>query len=129
MQHDIYSVGVILLEIGLWESFVNYGSSTPGDPGRPLAVPNEKIAHMSLSGEKFRVKRAFQNKEILEMLAEQELPIRMGRKYTDVVLSCLQCLDEGGHAGSKAEFMDEDGLIVGVRFVESILGKVQEISF
>lgn len=25
MQHDIYSLGVVLLEIGLWTSFILYG--------------------------------------------------------------------------------------------------------
>lgn len=129
MQHDIYSVGVILLEIGLWESFVTYDGSDTGGQGYQVPVPNERIAQMSLNGEKFRVKRALQNKEILEELAQQELPIRMGQKYTDVVLLCLQCLDDVDNIGSNTEYVDEDGLIVGVRFVESILDKVQEISF
>jgi hypothetical protein len=127
MQHDIYSVGVILLEIGLWMSFVDYKKS-PDNDGSTFAVPSEKIAHMTLSEEKDRRKAAFDNKAILETLAEEELPVRMGQKYTDVVLSCLQCLDDGENGGSNAEFVDEDGLVIGVRFVESILGKIHEIS-
>jgi hypothetical protein len=128
MQHDIYSVGAILLEIGLWISFVSYEASYY-DNGTTVAVPSEKIAHMSLHEEKDRRNVAFKNKSILETLAEQELPVRMGQRYTDVVLSCLQCLDNGEYGGSNAEFVDEDGLVIGVRFVERILNKVHEISF
>ena len=36
MQHDIYSLGVCLLEIGLWESFVEY-SQEDEELGRPRA--------------------------------------------------------------------------------------------
>jgi hypothetical protein len=129
MQRDIYSVGVILLEIGLWTSLVAYEAPTSSSQGPLVAVPSEKIAHLSFNAEKHRVKAAFHNKDFLEKLAEQELPITMGRKYTEIVLSCLQCLDEGENGESRAEYLDEDGVIVGVRFVESILSKIQQISF
>jgi hypothetical protein len=128
MQHDIYSLGVILLEIGLWTSFVNYERYSDEDEST-VAVPSKMIAHMALGDEKDRRKVAFGNKDILETLAGQELPVRMGQRYTDAVLSCLQCLDGGDIGGSNSEFVDKDGLIIGVRFVESILGKVHEISF
>jgi hypothetical protein len=128
MQHDIYSIGVILLEIGLWTSFVDYRPSTSEAPETIVAVPTKTLTLLSVSEEKDQRKRAFRNMEMLEGLAERELPIKMGRKYTDVVLSCLRCLDEGDNGG-RAEFLDEDGNIVGERFVGSILGKVQEISF
>jgi hypothetical protein len=128
MQHDIYSVGVVLLEIGLWTSFVDYKDSISGDGKPPVAMEGTAIELVSLIKENHPRKRALRIKEILEGLAERELPNKMGQKYTDVVLSCLRCLDSGKGV-IKSEFMDEDGLMVGERFVESILGKVQEISF
>lgn len=128
MQHDIYSVGVVLLEIGLWTSFVKYDASTSRDGQPPVATIGTAIDPVSLIKETHPRKRAVLIKEILEGLAERELPNRMGQKYTDVVLSCLRCLDSGKGV-IRSEFMDQDGLVVGERFVEGILGKVQEISF
>ena len=89
----------------------------------------------------------------------------MGRRYTDVVLLCLRCLDGAGGVGagggasvSEGEtggtktgtgtgtgtgtdmgtgewadgeeegFVDEDGIVIGVRYIERILLRMQEIS-
>ena len=88
----------------------------------------------------------------------------MGRKYTDIVLLCLRCLDKpgkvsqaasagmgesvenlagesvdtlgGGGWGEEGEdvvgefrdVLDEDGIIVGVKYIEKVLLKMQEIS-
>lgn len=76
------------------------------------------------------------------------LPARMGRKYADIVLSFLRCLDsppplglliegEGWEddkvscfniGGEFEDVCDEDGILVGVRYIEKILLKMQEIS-
>ncbi len=76
------------------------------------------------------------------------LPARMGRKYADIVLLCLRCLDsppplgltvegeggdddKGSDCGTGGEFedvFDEDGIVVGVKYIEKILLKMQEIS-
>ena len=65
----------------------------------------------------------------------------MGEKYTNIVLLCLRCLDkekdntaevaEGGEEEGIGEFrdvLDEDGIIVGVKYIEKVLLKMQEIS-
>lgn len=71
----------------------------------------------------------------------------MGRKYADIVLLCLRCLDSpppfgqtvegeegeddrGSHStgGQFDDVFDEDGIVVGVRYIEKILLKMQEIS-
>lgn len=112
MQHDIYSLGVCLLEIGLWESFVQYdntGKNVTGgidivnDPGaKGPALPLHTHSH-------------------LLALAESKLPRRMGSKYAGVVKTCLTCLDEGNEDFSNdSEFSDEDGIVVGVRYVEKV---------
>lgn len=43
MQHDIYSLGVCLLEVGLWESFVEYtGENEKEAPGsKPQTIPGK----------------------------------------------------------------------------------------
>jgi hypothetical protein len=79
---------------------------------------------------------AAENKKLFENLAEQELPGRLGRRYTDIVLLCLRCLDSGSGTGENAkgfgvdsaDWTDEDGLVIGVTFIENVLEKMQEIT-
>ena len=153
MQHDIYSLGVLLLEIGLWKSFISYPAypaaeetldpslysismstadtkSTLLDEVNP--TPPDFIAdHAEIKDVR---KRATAIKAHLVFLAEEMLPARMGRKYTDIVLLCLQCLDRGtslaevGDDGGFEDLVDEDGIVVGVEYIENVLLKIQEIS-
>jgi hypothetical protein len=134
MQHDIYSLGVVLLEIGLWISFVQEdfeGNSRQPIPSSILEPENLRRAWNPLAA-------AAENKQKLEGLAARELPPRLGKRYADIVLLCLRCLDsvdgkEGGEKGFKVStvdltWMDEDGIVIGVRFIESVLMKMQEIT-
>jgi len=159
MQHDIYSLGVVLLEIGLWESFLSYrpllSSSSPDDfeaKSEPKLdehnpIPSDFIAQQRL--EKDIRKRATAIKTELISLASRKLPPRMGYKYTNIVLLCLRCLDQGTPRGSRTsssdtasdaeslsagagfeevDMLDEDGIVVGVKYIEAILLRIQEIS-
>ncbi|KAK4043823.1 hypothetical protein C8A01DRAFT_43378 [Parachaetomium inaequale] len=118
MQHDIYSLGVCLLEIGMWEPLVEY-SGNDADP-----IP-----------EYGRVCRDFAEteqpwicfKDYLVGLAQNELPRRMGDRYADVVVTCLTCLDRDSSFGDQGEVSDADGILVGVCFIETIFGQLNEI--
>ncbi|KAI0401988.1 hypothetical protein F4802DRAFT_392145 [Xylaria palmicola] len=109
MQHDIYSLGVCLLEIGLWESFVEYTTEdeVPGPPraklGRTYAdfrtwlQANSLITPSTRRGDisvEFLDTIAFRLKDYLVEKARTALAPRMGEKFAGVVLSCLTCLDE-----------------------------------
>lgn len=56
--------------------------------------------------------------------------MRMGDKYTAVVITCLICLDADneGFAGEE-EMKDDDGILIGVQFIERVLLKLSGISF
>ncbi|KAL4910539.1 hypothetical protein BDW74DRAFT_172010 [Aspergillus multicolor] len=72
---------------------------------------------------------ATQIKDILVELAGKNLPRLMGRIYTEVVVSCLTCLDKDNQLfGDEKEFQDEDGIQVGVRYIEKILFELERIS-
>lgn len=155
MQHDIYSLGVVLLEIGLWTSFVVYEVHVDS-PMPPSAARNSilgptnstvEITTLKVAG---KSKVAAGTKATLEQLAEKELPLRLGRKYTDIVLLCLRVLDAGSddedgddvegfgvgieekqwsiNSSESQSMMDEDGLVIGVRYIENVLTKIQEIN-
>lgn len=46
------------------------------------------------------------------------LPAVMGQIYSDVVISCLTCLDKRNQRfGDEREYEDDDGTLVGVRYI------------
>jgi hypothetical protein len=122
MQHDIYSLGVSLLEIGLWTSFVVQGSSPDSfAPGLALNI-NGFLA------EKNQRKKATEIKRTLVDMASNRLPNKMGWKYTNIVLSCLTCLDKANNGfGNEDQFMDEDRILVGVRYIETVRSGLSQL--
>lgn len=120
MLHDVYSLGVCLLEIGLWASFVHYAL---GSNGESLILPGmlEIAAVPKMRDER---KRAFELMRILTDLAVLKLPSCMGDKYTSLVVSCLSCLDRG--SAFMSDDMD-DGVDLGARYVQQVLNEVEEI--
>jgi hypothetical protein len=101
MQHDIYSLGVCLLEIGLWKSFVAGDSSSPILLSELSSVANIK-AHFTA-------------------LAKESLPSAMGEKYTGVVVNCLTCMEpDNVDFGDENEFKDEFGIGIGVKYIEKV---------
>lgn len=113
MQHDIYSLGVCLLEIGMWRTLVTYSSTNEANSPQLLPPPNYT--------EKNEVIKAESLKDTLIGIARRELPSCMGDKYTDIVVSCLTCLDEDNpEFGDKTQFEDEDGITIGVRYIQKV---------
>jgi hypothetical protein len=137
MQHDIYSLGVCLLELGLWASFVDYGEDDPplpkyGQLHRDF-VAWAKTASVELEEQPPNVaylgSTAILLKQYLLKLARTALLQRMGEIYAEVVVTCLTCLDENNDDfGEEAEFIDADEVLVGVRFIEKVLGRLNEIT-
>ncbi|KAL8784510.1 MAG: hypothetical protein Q9195_009020 [Heterodermia aff. obscurata] len=115
MQHDIYSLGICLLEIGLWTSFV-----IPDDfgfqPGPALSI-NQALSM------KDKVKAAFDIKRQLTDMALTALPLSMGTRYANLVVACLTCLDpdETNRFGKKEDLQDEDGVVVGIQYIEKVV--------
>jgi hypothetical protein len=119
MQHDIYSLGVCLLEIGLWSSSV--GQNHPPSPSVDIS---EELTSSNPTQAATRIKQKLIDK------AKVDLPSRMGKKYTEVVVSCLTCLDSGttNMFENEDDLYDEDGILVGVAFFEKILMKLDDIA-
>ena len=89
MQHDVYSLGVVLLEIGLNTSFVTW----PQGPEERLG-PNPRLEVADLISKRAHFGKAAAIKQKFVFMAETILPNTFGQKYSDVVLSCLTCLDK-----------------------------------
>ncbi|KAL9622241.1 MAG: hypothetical protein Q9160_003424 [Pyrenula sp. 1 TL-2023] len=114
MQHDIYSLGICLLEVGLWQSFVRFDGAS--------VEPALELSSVPIDTRKDPVKEAYDIKRTLASIASSRLPNLMGTRYTKLVMSCLNCLDpeETNIFGTRADLEDEDGIIVGVQYIEKV---------
>ena len=100
--HDIYSLGICLLEIGLWESFVSPNQDTEGysskyklsdrfiDMAGKLGLPSLDFSQDNSVPPSFDPAQ-----EVFVAIAEAELPSRMGTAYAQTVNACLTCLEGG----------------------------------
>lgn len=108
MQHDVYSLGVVLLEIALWKDLSNHASSV----GKVL-------------WERRGVLKPFTTlHENLISLARTRIPRFLGQKYTDAVIACLTGLRD---IDNSSELEDQDGVIVGVAYITLVLKRLEQI--
>ncbi|KAI1170631.1 hypothetical protein F4777DRAFT_105395 [Nemania sp. FL0916] len=131
MGHDIYSLGVCLLEIGLWKSLVAY--KTPKEPD--LAQSREPLDKW-LRGRNLlesALNPSHYLPDYFEDLAKTVLPEHAGDRYSDIVMNCLTCLDsKDSESGSgTADIYDADPeqpmIAAGVKFIQDILLRVDEL--
>ncbi|KAH6697422.1 hypothetical protein F5X68DRAFT_272349 [Plectosphaerella plurivora] len=131
MHHDVYSLGVCLLELGLGESFVAFDADGLPTPASRLAEDfgNWLKTTGRESGEvtgRFEESAGLlkHSKDYLEHLAATQLPQCAGTRYTQAVMACLSCLDDDK---SQVEEDDTYGIEVGMGFIQNILGQLDEI--
>ncbi|CAG8149349.1 unnamed protein product [Penicillium salamii] len=115
MQHDIYSLGVCLLELALRQTFV----CLEGDITTPWA---ELDMNMVIDYKDAR-RREFAIKKKLVAIAKERLPHLVGDRYTSVVIACLCCLDKGDDNVFQMDdvgMKNKDGTTIGVRYIENV---------
>ena len=90
--HEIYSLGVCLLEIGLWESFVGPDQDTQGSSSKyklsdrfigmagKLGLPS-----LDISQDNSVPKSFVRAQDVSVAIAEAELPSRMGAAFAQAV--------------------------------------------
>lgn len=127
MGHDIYSLGVCMLEIGLWEPLVVLGESDCmlHLRYRQLAVEIGAVEAQDIANLK-ALTHPLVVQDVFVALAKKELPQRMGIAYAELVASCLTCL-EGGPFGDAKEFEDNK-IAMGVRFRDLVLEPLSSLA-
>ncbi|KAK6362264.1 hypothetical protein TWF730_005960 [Orbilia blumenaviensis] len=110
MKHDVYSLGVIMLEIALWNSFYDRG---PGGLGSKLWADANRLHPPDKLN------------SIFVRMATTQVPRIVGERYRDAVLACLTGLkDENGETITK----DEDGVELGLAYLQQVVEQLEEIS-
>lgn len=120
MQHDMYSLGVCLLEIGLWSSFVTYGPHWDPRPSPALGLPGGSAKPTDPVALK---------DHLVKMSRSSALRSKMGTRYGEVVETCLTCLDDDNQDfGDEKEFVEGGTANVGTRYIEKVLGIMNSLS-
>jgi hypothetical protein len=124
MSHDIYSLGVVLLEVGLWKPLVegsdgdyrfahfllDFVQRASGGDGR-----HPRIDH--------RLGRDLQARLI--SIAQAYLPRNMGEIYTQVVLSCLNVMEDGIVPSNDTDRPDVEK--VGIGYIKFVLSELESL--
>lgn len=109
MAHDVYSLGVLLLEVALWEDFTT-----------PICAKRlfwQKGTQQLKAPEELRAS--------LVMSAETDIPRLLGTKYADAVVACLIGLKEDDSPGF---LTDKDGVIKGTAYIIQVMKRLETIS-
>lgn len=117
--HDIYSLGVCFLEIGLWESFIAPNSN--GQPGLSQLLANAKAQWKSKNPGWQQMKDSQIEQQTFITLAKDVLAYEMGLSYSNLVVKCLLCIEKG--FGNILKFVDSrstDWDEQGVLFIQEI---------
>ncbi|KAF4494612.1 het-s domain containing protein [Fusarium agapanthi] len=105
MQHDVYSLGVCHLEIGLWKSLVDYESGV-AQVSNTLQATGGTSNHLEPEAVKDK----------LISLSRNQLRALMGDIYSKVVETCLTSLDQGNtEFGNFEDFEGQDCDNIGSR--------------
>lgn len=130
MRHDIYSLGVVLLEIALWRPFVRWnGKAYCFEPDSAQYFLTEKVLEEEYSGgiKKWghKIKSPLDIQANLIKLAKKQVARMMGSVFATVVVQCLRCLEDGFYVTDKLE--EEDQIDVGLKYIEFVLEKLESI--
>ena len=121
--HDIYSLGVCLLEIGLWNPLLTYNTTTKEvDPAAYFVEAAATL--LNVAPAHFDIMAAFRRpsdiQQVLFNLAAERLPSQMGMDYARLVTQCLTCL-EGGF-GDENDFSKMSSVEAGLFLNDFMLG-------
>lgn len=129
MAHDIYSLGVNLLEIAMWDSFLIFDTHERARIFNNEALEGGRLICDNLkAGDKEAGRRM---KELYETAANAFLPISMGCCFRDVVIDCLGAVECGfGHADGDdgvGKTKDEEEERMGLEYIDRVLERLDGI--
>lgn len=126
MGHDLYSLGVCLIELGLWEPLITAENDHPpkmSDRYCDMAWRTKSINPEEVGALKRLVKPTVVQ-EIMIGLAEHDLGQEMGEAFSQVVLACFQNVEALGASDKLGDDSD-----VPMMYHKQIIQPLSEILF
>ncbi len=116
--HDIYALGTVLLEVGLWRPLVSLSKSGFARAGEIAQSPNKTAAAQAKEGVQLQFLQ----------YAERRLPGTLGRSYCEVVELCLSGTYRGS-AGRRGFDVDEhDEAALEKAFREKVVERLAKVA-
>ena len=131
MGHDIYSLGVCMLEVLLSHSLVQFSNGNMEISAKFKARAdalgftdrNRAISPQGLSEPEIYTLDKHAVQDTLKSLANTDLPAAVGTQLTNLIVSCLSCL-EGGFGGVSFAGNDVEVGMNFIHLIKSVLGQV-----
>ncbi|MCJ1424377.1 hypothetical protein MMC29_002265 [Sticta canariensis] len=127
--HDIYSLGVCLLEIGTWRVLVN--KQPDGNHLiSPLFVSSAQEEGKDITPDAIDclLRQPTQVKNVLLKIAKSQLPQKMGMGYCRLVVKCLTALDKPSGFGNDVDFTKWDHVDQGIAFRDLVLASIADLT-
>lgn len=133
MGHDVYSLGVCMLEILTWTPLLvepeeGLEIDRPALSLSPSYIQAYKqLGHASQDEDDVQVLTKFPTKiqETLIEMAKTLVPAAAGLKMSGMIVRCLKCLDDDGEEDYYIETKDRDKKAVSMHFVDGVLADIR----
>ena len=144
MLDDVYSLGVLFLEIALCLSFVKpipprLSPLSPPDSQEkettiswrrhPILLEEQSHSHSKTSTRPIPV--PLQPEPLRRRLiaqAKKSAARTMGSTIAGLIVSCLSCLHDPDAFGSREALQDQDGILMGIAYVKQVLSVLDQVS-
>ncbi|KAI1733982.1 hypothetical protein F4680DRAFT_439678 [Xylaria scruposa] len=94
-KHDIYSLGVCLLELGLWQSFIVKTDGVQTLSEYFLSAANEYAGYSIDTKRMNQLCESGDLMNVFKAIAMKRLPMHMGTPFAELVVKCLTNVDGG----------------------------------
>ena len=134
MLDDVYSLGVVFLEIALWQSFMypTHDKQTGHTSWQYIPILERSLKEKKAQGVKGDPAKRSQlcEPEIIRRtfvaIAKGEVPRRLGSSISSLIVSCLSCIDDP-EAFKVGDLQDDSDVSLGVAYIKQVLQVLDSI--
>jgi hypothetical protein len=136
IRHDIYSLGVCMLEILLWQPFIVSSDLRSKDSPKAISEqfqtraielgPERGVDRRYLGDTRKMTTKPTAVRRVMVDLCRTELPANVGNKLSELVMNCLCCLD--AEVKDEDNESDDDTLVSGLSYIKDVLVALGTIS-
>ncbi|KAH0423439.1 hypothetical protein CcaCcLH18_12172 [Colletotrichum camelliae] len=125
--HDVYSLGVCLLEVGLWNVFVDTHNGKPRASDLFRSAAGVEATPDPEGSLKVLLKKPEAIRKILLTLAQEKLHSQMGLDFAELVVRCLTVLDSPSGFGEEIDFREMDKIQQTIAFENLVISSFMDM--